>query len=56
MDYGEFIGTVETMKELINMFPTITNCNIRIAYNGETGFSCSIEVWFDKETNTITLA
>lgn len=56
MNYGEFIGTIETTEEFISMLPTIANCNIRIAYNGEFGFSCSIEVWFDKETNTITLA
>ena len=56
MEYGEFIGTITTTQELINILPTEANLDIRIAYNNSSDFSCSIEVWFDKETHTITLA
>lgn len=53
MEYGIFLGVasgVQGLMELLSRYPYAT---ISIA---DAQASCTVEVWFDKKTNTVTLA
>lgn len=55
MDYGTFIDTANDVSELLHILSNYEGANLRFASN-DYGDSCTVEVWYDERTITITLA
>lgn len=55
MNYGDFVGTTSGVSGLRALLSNYEGANICLAENNY-GASCMVEVWYDTETNTITLA
>lgn len=55
MNYGEFVGTASGVSGLRALLSNYEGANIYVAENNYGG-SCVVEVYYNAETNTITLA
>lgn len=55
MNYGDFVGTTSGVSGLRALLSNYEGANIYIAENNYGG-SCMVEVYYNAETNTITLA
>lgn len=55
MDYGMFVGTTSGISGLRALLSNYEGASLRFASN-DYGDSCMVEIWYDKHTNTITLA
>ena len=55
MNYGMFVGTTSGVSGLRALLSNYEGANLCFASN-DYGDSCQVEVWYNEDTNTITLA
>ena len=55
MDYGIFVGVANGVSGLLQILSNYEGANLRFASN-DYGDSCTVEIWYDERTITITLA
>lgn len=55
MNYGEFVGMTSGVSGLRALLSNYEGANVYMAESNHSG-SCMVEVYYNAETNTITLA